>query len=187
MIERQQRARHRLFPDNEALVRACQRGDAVAWSEIVDRYERLVYAVPLKEGLTIDEAADVAQETFATLMISLHQIRQPDRLGWWLMTVARRLSWRERHRDGRAEIDVTSIDLEGDADVGEESVTVQWVFDAIQSLAEPCRALVVSLFFDPAEPSYAEIAVRLGRPLGSVGPLRARCLDRLKNVLEGTP
>jgi DNA-directed RNA polymerase specialized sigma24 family protein len=45
---------------------------------------------------------------------------------------------------------------------------------------------VLSLFFDPSEPSYAEIAVRLGRPLGSVGPLRARCLDRLKSLLDDT-
>lgn len=173
-----------LFPDNRALVRACQAGDALAWSEIVDRYERLVYAIPLKEGLSREQAADVAQETFATLMTSLHRIRQPERLASWLMTVARRLSWRERNRSDRGQVDVSGIDVEDIRSLDDDWTTVEWVYDSIQGLAEPCRSLVVSLFFDPDEPSYAEIAMRLGRPVGSVGPLRARCLDRLRALLE---
>lgn len=185
MIERRTRPHHVLFPDNSALIRACQDGDALAWSEIVDRYQRLVYAIPLKEGLDIDQAADVAQETFTTLMTSLHRIRQPDRLASWLMTVARRLSWRERNRAGCDELDVDAVDVEDGADAGSEWATVEWVYDALQGLSDPCRSLVLSLFFDPAEPSYAEIAMRLGRPVGSVGPLRARCLERLRTLLEG--
>lgn len=185
MIDRRRRTAA-LFPDNAALLRACQDGDAVAWSEIVDRYERLVYAIPLKEGLTFDDAADVTQETFTALMTSLHQIRQPERLGWWLMTVARRLSWRERHRSTNGELDLAGVDVEDESSASDDWATVEWVYDAIESLAEPCRSLVVALFFDPAEPSYAEIAVRLGRPVGSVGPLRARCLQRLRAVLDGT-
>jgi len=183
IVESRRRAQQ-LFPDNTALVTACRNGDAQAWSVIVDRYERLVYAIPIREGLSDEEAADVTQETFATLMASVDRIQRPDRLASWLMTVARRLAWRERHRDSRHALDVASVDVGSDVDVGTESVTVQWVYDAIQSLAEPCRSLVLALFFDPAEPSYAEIAIRLGRPLGSVGPLRARCLHRLRALLE---
>jgi RNA polymerase sigma factor (sigma-70 family) len=182
MVERQRRSAQGLFPDNAALVEACRGGDALAWNEIVDRYERLVYAIARKEGLTPDEAADVAQETFATLIASLDQIQHPDRLGSWLMTVARRLTWRARHDRSRQSVDVDSIEIGVDsADCA--PVDALLVYEAIQGLSDPCRSLVVSLFFDPAEPSYAEIAVRLGRPLGSVGPLRARCLDRLKTAL----
>lgn len=185
VIEPRHLAPDALFPDNASLVQGCRRGDTAAWNTIVDRYERLVYAVPIKEGLSIEEAADVTQETFATLMASLDRIRRPESLASWLMTVARRLSWKERHRESRRNLDVTEFDVGADIDVSAESVEVQWVYDAIQGLAEPCRTLVLSLFFDPAEPSYAEIAVRIGRPLGSVGPLRARCLERLKALLEG--
>lgn len=182
MLKRQPLAPVTPFPDNVALLRGCRSGDPLAWAEIVDRYQRLVYAIPLKEGLTNHEAADVAQETFATLLQSLDTIERPDRLGSWLMTVARRLTWRERHRRERASIDIDTVEMEA-ADVDGDSATVVWVYDAIQSLDEPCKTLVLSLFFDPAEPSYAEIAIRMGRPLGSVGPLRARCLDRLKSHL----
>lgn len=174
----------RLFPDNAALIAGCRNGDAQAWSAIVDRYERLVYAIPIGEGLSPDQAADVAQETFASLMAHVDKIRRPESLASWLMTVARRLSWKERHHIRRDVVDVSTIDLGSDVDLSAESVTVQWVYDAIQGLAEPCRSLVLSLFFDPAEPSYAEIALRLGRPLGSIGPLRARCLERLRTLLE---
>lgn len=184
LTEQRRTAARALFPDNEALVRACQAGDALAWSEIVDRYERLVYAIPLKEGLSFDQAADVAQETFAALMTSMHRIRQPERLASWLMTVARRLSWRERSRAAADRIDIAGIDVLDVGDVSDDWVTVEWVYDSVQGLGEPCRSLVLSLFFDPDEPSYAEIALRLGRPVGSVGPLRARCLDRLRSVLE---
>lgn len=172
-----------LFADNAALLEACRAGDARAWSEIVNRYERLVYAIPLREGLSREEAADVAQETFATLMVSLDRIAQPERLRYWLMTVARRLTWRRRQgRHATAELSPDEGEVEDD--LSSDMVTAIWVYDAIQSLGEPCRTLVVSLFFDPAEPSYAEIAVALGRPLGSIGPLRSRCLERLRSMLE---
>jgi RNA polymerase sigma factor (sigma-70 family) len=184
VVNRQKPLAGESYPDDRSLVRACAAGDAEAWSRIVDRYERLVYAIPLREGLTHHEAADVAQETFAALMTSLGSIRQPERLGSWLMTVARRLTWRERSKAARRTLDLETIDIEAEGDLGAESVNALWVYQAVQSLGEPCRSLVISLFFDPSEPDYAEIAVRLGRPIGSVGPLRARCLDRLRRLLE---
>lgn len=173
-----------LLEDNDELLRRCRTGDSRAWTEIVDRYERLVYAVPLREGLTSEEAVDVVQETFATLLAHLDRIEQPDRLGSWLMTVARRQSWVQRHSDGRRLVDITDADTVTTEELDGDCVRSLWVYEAVRELSEPCRSLVLSLFFDPAEPSYEEIAVRLGRPLGSVGPLRARCLDRLKALLS---
>jgi len=180
----QRRSRQALCCDDAELVLRCREGSARAWAEIVGRYERLVYAIPLKEGLSSEEAADVAQETFAALLAGLDRIKQPDRLGSWLMTVARRLSWAQRNRTGRHTLVLSDVDLGTDEELGADLVRALWVHDAVRQLGEPCRSLVLSLFFDPGEPSYAEIAVRLGRPLGSVGPLRARCLDRLKALLE---
>lgn len=169
--------------DNSSLLEACRNGDTRAWSRIVDRYERLVYAIPLREGLNRDDAADVAQETFAALIGSIDRINDPERLSAWLITVARRLSW---HRQGLIPdtLDVLDVDLATDHDIAGDTAQTSWVYEAIQSLGEPCRSLVIALFFDPGEPSYAEIALRLGRPVGSIGPLRARCLERLRCALE---
>lgn len=171
------------FVDNAQLIAACRTGDHRAWAQIVDRYQRLVYAIPLREGLRRDDAADVAQETFAALVKSLHRIKDPDRLGYWLMTVARRMSWRIRDGQSHAIVDLDQIESDESLTVGDETLEALWVYEAVMHLDDPCRSLVLALFFDPTEPSYGQVALRLGRPLGSIGPLRARCLDRLRDIL----
>lgn len=170
---------------NRALMERCRNGDQTAWSALVDRYERLVFGVAVGEGLSEDLAAEVAQETFGYLIESLDQIDQPERLGSWLMTVARRHAWRVRARDrhGHAQILEDSSPL---ADLTPDLVHALWVYEAVEQLEDPCRSLIRSLFFDPTEPSYSEISVKLGRPLGSIGPLRGRCLERLREILEET-
>jgi RNA polymerase sigma factor (sigma-70 family) len=158
-------------------------GDEVAWARLVSRYERLVYAVALHEGLDAHDAADVTQVVFESLVQSIERIREPERLGYWLMTVARRTSWRRRS--------VRRREVSFDDDALDRAVLVvddQWelavdVFDAIMGLDEPCRSLIVGLFLDPAQPSYQELAAALGMSIGSIGPLRARCLAKLRVLL----
>lgn len=175
---------------NAELIQRCQSGQADAWSELVNRYERLVYAIPIREGLGVDDAAEVAQHTFATLVKELNNIREPARLSSWLMTVARREVWRKRRASADALeelIDPATAEASEPQefdDWTDRHVELAWLYDAIQSLGEPCRSLVFGLFFDPAEPSYAAVAVNIGRPIGSIGPLRSRCLDRLRVILE---
>ena len=60
------------------------------------------------------------------------------------------------------------------------------MFDVIATLGDPCRSLILGLFFDPDEPSYHELADLLDLAVGSIGPLRGRCLSRLRDVLAGS-
>jgi RNA polymerase sigma factor (sigma-70 family) len=166
---------------NGDLLARCAAGDQSAWSEIVSRYERLIFAIPVREGLAPDDAADVTQDTFAALLRSISSVEDPERLGSWLMTVARRLTWHRRHivRANRV------IDAEERDETPHEGlVQALWVYEAIRGLGEPCREMITSLFFDPAEPSYAEIALRMQLPIGSLGPMRSRCLERLRKILD---
>lgn len=171
---------------NAALLAACRAGSTTAWRSLVDRYERLVYAIPLREGLDEDDAADVTQETFAALLRNLDTITDPDRIAHWLMTVARRTTWRCRAGRARRRADTTDVDVLAVEDHSNDMLDALAVHEAIQRLEEPCRSLVLALFFDPREPSYVDIATRLGRPLGSIGPLRGRCIGRLRSALERT-
>jgi RNA polymerase sigma factor (sigma-70 family) len=169
--------------DHDAgLLDACRLGDARAWREVVARYERLVFSIPLRYGLSRDDAADVCQSTFTALLEQLDAVRDGTRLGAWLATVARRHAWRllERTR------------LESGVEPGAEHDPVEpiadaerllWVTDALLALSEACRDLLLALYFDASEPSYAEVAQRLDRPVGSIGPTRARCLRRLREEL----
>jgi RNA polymerase sigma factor (sigma-70 family) len=156
-------------------------GDGRAWDSLVDRYQRLVYAVPLRLGLGPDDAADITQEAFAALLRSLPAISTPSSLGSWLMTVARRLSW--HCITGIAPTVGLTEETQIADDPNDELVLAVWLYEAIESLGEPCASVIRSLFFEPAEPTYSEIARRLGCSIGTVGPLRARCLDRLRQLL----
>src|SRR5687768_13251498 len=81
-------------PSNEELIQACRRGEAAAWEALVARYQRLVYSIPRQAGLDEDRSAEVFQRVFEKLIEHLNRIEQPDRIGAWLATTARREMWR---------------------------------------------------------------------------------------------
>ena len=81
-------------PTDRELLKACREGDESAWEVLVDRYQRLIYAIPRRAGLDEDQASEVFQEVFATLLQKLDDITEPDRLHAWLVTTARRKTWR---------------------------------------------------------------------------------------------
>jgi RNA polymerase sigma factor (sigma-70 family) len=163
------------------LVAACRQGDQAAWELLVRRYERLIFSVALRNGVTRDEAADITQMTFVALLESLGRLREDERLASWLMSVARRLAWRQRRRSERERGFVPDVGGMDDLIAAWERVAV--VQEGLQRLGSRCRDLLLALYFDPAEPSYAEVARRLGRSAGGIGPMRARCLRRLRALL----
>lgn len=172
------------------LLRRCREGDEDAWAELVSRYERLVFGVATHEGLTVEDAADVTQTVFEALFISLPELRDDDRLSSWLFAVARRQAWRVRERSGRERLSAATVDgadrlplWVSQQDATDEVERSLWLHEALQELGEPCRSLLIALYFDPSGPSYAEVALRLGRPIGSIGPSRARCLEHLRVML----
>jgi RNA polymerase sigma factor (sigma-70 family) len=173
------------------LIRSCRKGDARAWQRVVEKYERLVYSVPLNYGLSHEDAADVAQTTFTILIKSFHTLSDDSPLGSWLATVARRHTWRlldrKRREDTSEYEDVAESAVsvsKGDTESAEQWELTEWVHHGLSLIGEPCRELLLALFFDPTEPSYAEVAKRLNIPVGSIGPTRARCLQRLTKALK---
>lgn len=181
---------HSLLPDNELIAR-CRNGDASAWEQLLKSYERLVFSIPLSYGLTREEAADVTQYTFTALIQALDTLAPDSRLGPWLATVARRYSWRvlqllrrQSHDDLEA-LDAAAVLVDRESSTPlERWELVEWIHSGLGRLSERCRALLVALYFEGNEPGYAEVAARLGLPLGSIGPTRARCLEQLRRVLR---
>jgi len=164
--------------DSDLLV-GCRAGDRAAWDRLVSRYERLLFSVAMRNGLSREDAADVTQTTFIALLDSIMTIREDEKLASWLMTVARRHAWRMRRREPQAS-------LQDDTVMTDEIVDWEQVadlHDGLRQLGSPCQDLLHALYFDPREPSYAQVASRLGRAVGSLGPLRARCLTKLRAIL----
>ncbi len=173
---------------DQDLIQACRKGDARAWERVLERYERLVYSIPLHYGLPGEDAADLVQITFTILLQSLDNLQENTHLAAWLSTVARRHTWRllERRRREQAAPDEDLAEMEwvGGADEHPERwERLEWITAGLSRLGDRCRELLLALYFDPLEPTYEEVALRLAMPVGSIGPTRSRCLERLKRHL----
>jgi RNA polymerase sigma factor (sigma-70 family) len=167
-------------PNDAALIAGCRRGHSESWDQLVRRYERLVYSVALRSGLNPSDASDVTQASFIALLDACGSLREDERVAAWLVTVARRKAWRIVRRQSResphAEVPAQSPDQLPWEDIAT-------LHAALLQLANPCRELLLALYFDPERPSYAEIATRFGRSIGGIGPMRGRCLDRIRALL----
>ena len=164
------------------LLRGARDGQAECWDQLVRRYQGLVFSVAVRTGLRRVDAADVTQATFIAFLEASHRLRDDERVAAWLVTVARRKSWRVLRRLSR-EVPYESLPEVAD-DQAARWERISMVHAALQQLPGPCRDLLVALYLDPSEPSYAEIAARLNRSIGGIGPMRGRCLGRVRALLE---
>jgi RNA polymerase sigma factor (sigma-70 family) len=181
-LDRPQIAADHSGSTDHQLLRRCAAGDERAWDQVVERYERLVFSVALKNGVSREDAADITQLTFVALLDSIEVLREDGSLPSWLMTVARRQAWRVRRRTHREQpLPAEEIQL-GATEEDYERVAV--VHGALARLGTRCRLLLYALFFDPDDPPYADIADRLECAVGSIGPQRARCLHRMRALLQ---
>jgi len=173
------------------LISACIAGQSWAWDALVDRYKGLIYSIALRSGLTQEDAADVFQTVFAHLLQHLTTIREPQGLAAWLITATKRECWRmlrKRQREPAAsEVPLIQTTARGWAEsVQSEENLLAWhgfIHEALAQIGERCRQMLTLLYLEPEEPSYDEISARLGLPRGSIGPTRARCLAKMRDLL----
>lgn len=177
---------------DERLVARCLEGDARAWASLVRRYERLVYAVARGYRLEPDDVADVFQEVFAALVRGLPRLRDARSLCRWLSSTTERIALatalrrrRERARDAGPVAERADLSAEAEPAGAElEAVEAQMrVRLALQWLGAACRSLLEALYYRDPAPGYREISLELGVPIGSIGPTRARCLEKLQRQL----
>lgn len=170
------------------LVDRCAEGEDLAWDVLVRRYRRLACAVPRRAGLSDEETEEVFQQTFARLAEGIGRIRDRQRIRAWIVTTSRRLSIDAIRRHGNPEVATDSETLSENPatsplppDVLEEAERQHLVRHALLGLGDRCRRLLTLLFYHSSEqpPSYDTVSRELGIPIGSIGPTRARCLERL--------
>lgn len=205
----------RRFERDDLLLERCRAGDAAAWDVLVARYRRLVWSVILEARLSPEASEDAFQQVFAALVEHIDGIRDAGALPHWLITTAKRSTWRIAAKSRRErELGTAGRGEGGDRDPAERGdprdpasapddrvdpaeltrlTERQTVRDALERLGGKCRDLLEALFSAPGEPNYTGIAERLGIRVGSIGPTRARCLEKLGVILgrlgfgEGKP
>ena len=168
------------------LVAAASRGDQGAWGELVERYAGLVRAVARSFRLPNADVADVFQTVWLRFAEHIDRLRDPERAGAWLASTARNECIRLVRASGRVVVTDDFEDRPGDlGGVDQELLRAERRSElraAFPHLSEPCRRLFGAFMTDPP-PTYEEVSTRLGMPVGSIGPTRGRCLERLRRLL----
>jgi RNA polymerase sigma factor (sigma-70 family) len=186
-----------LNPSDKSLLQSCLNGDRQAWDRLILRYERLVYNIALRAGLSQEDCADVFQDVCLLLMNNLDKLTDDYNVAGWLTTTTRweclrvlkdkkrTASFTEmKGEDGSSPVDhspaTDPLPLESLLSLEQE----QAVRIAMEELGESCRRLLELLYQTDPRPSYGEVARQFDIAEGAVGPKRARCLITLRKILR---
>lgn len=180
---------------DEELILACRAGDESSWQELVLRYQRLIYTVARRAGLDEDAASDVLQQVFTILVRYLDRIERPAQIHAWLVTTARRETLkilRDKKVTGTISVDEPPGESKPAFDLPDHSPLPDELLIRLEmehrvrlevaALDQRCRELLTLLFYSTPS-TYSEIAQILGISEGSIGPTRARCLQKLQEKM----
>ncbi len=180
--------------DRERLVTAMIAGDEAAWRTYVAEYGGLIRAVAAYFGLHGDDRDDLFQITCLAALKSIGSLRKPSRLASWTYNVAWRaaIDWKRRRKREERTLDPSRPlrpEPAAKASIGEDELIrleeELHLYQALEAIDVRCRRMLTALYLENPRVSYAELAERLGMPVGSIGPVRARCLQQVQRLFLG--
>jgi RNA polymerase sigma factor (sigma-70 family) len=172
-------------PSVIALVTRAAGDDQQAWDELIERYAPLVWAICTRYRLSNHDIEDVGQSVWLLLVEQLGKLREPAALPGWLATTTKRECLRVVTATRKSQQLGSTVDdaLIADERAIDEEILIAERNAALRTgfaeLPPHGQRLLAMLFRDPPC-SYSEISATLGIPIGSIGPQRARCLERLR-------
>ncbi|MEV6805086.1 RNA polymerase sigma factor [Streptomyces sp. NPDC017248] len=179
-----------------ALVQSAVDGDAAAWKALVEGLSPLVWSVVRAHRLSDADGHEVFQTVWFRFAQHLGRIREPDKAGSWLASTARheclkvlkglaRLTLTDDPRvlDRASEERTPEESLIDSEEAADRAERIRRLWQELDALGERCRQLLRVLMTSPP-PSYGEISAALGIAVGSIGPLRQRCLRRLRARMD---
>lgn len=173
--------------DNE-LIGRCLRRDEAAWRELIHRYRRLIYSIPV--AYRFADPDEIFQTVAVKLFRNLGKLKKRESLGAWITITARRecLAAKKRQQRSQPLEDHPEVEFAQDPpDVAQALHDLECehtLLTAMEKLDALCRALLRALYVEDPTPPYKEVAERLQRPIGSLGPTRGRCLGKLREYYE---
>jgi RNA polymerase sigma factor (sigma-70 family) len=174
-------------PSVTDLVMGARNGEKQAWDALVERYAPLIWSICRRYRLSGADADDVGQNVWLKLVDQLGRLRDPAALPGWLATTTRRECLRVLRAAGRTGaggfvLDAGNLPDEHAGKAEDELLLAERnaaLRAALADLPADCQRLLALLVAEPPVP-YAEISARLGIPVGSIGPTRGRCLEKLR-------
>lgn len=182
----------RVVVEKQALadvVTSAAQGDQEAWEHLSKRFGQMILAIARNHRLGDADIGEVFQTTWLRLVENIARIEQPDRIGAWLATTARReslriirgkarMAYNDLAADQLPDLNIPSVET---ALLREEGSAI--VQQAYAKLPPRCQRLLGLLAMSDL-PSYQDISKLLNMPIGSIGPTRGRCLDHLRRLLH---
>jgi RNA polymerase sigma factor (sigma-70 family) len=176
------------FSDSR-LIQDCLNGNEAAWSALIGKYKNLIFSIPVRYGFSEEDSADIFQAVSMDLLAELSSLREPNALAGWLIQVTRNKCFHRKQAQQRQKLqEVDDLDSyaspEEPKDFALQVQQEQMLREALLALSPRCQRLVRMLFFEmPARP-YQQVAKELDLASGSIGFIRKRCLDKLRQRLE---
>jgi RNA polymerase sigma factor (sigma-70 family) len=166
------------------LVARCRQGDQAAWSELVSRFSRYVYAIAVQAfRLSEHDAEDVFQECFTRVYEHLDRLRDDQALRPWIGQLTRRLCIDKLRASSREQLTDDELEPAGAEDTVSTLDDALTVHEALTELPEHCREILDRFF--ARDESYRAIGDALELPAGTIASRISRCLAKLRQVLEG--
>jgi RNA polymerase sigma factor (sigma-70 family) len=177
-------------------VAAYRAGDREPLAGLVEKVTPLLWRTVRAQGAGREQAQDVVQNVWLTLVRDIETIRDPHATLQWLLVTARRAAWRavRRTRDEMVRTEQDELVTEWLAAPGDQAPDAAVTRDErdralwrhVAALPERCRQLL-SLVAMVDRPDYTVVSRTLGMPVGSIGPTRGRCLAKLRLALAADP
>lgn len=174
--------------EDARLIKDCLLGNESAWSVLISKYKNLIFSIPVKYGLSREDAADIFQSVCLDLLNDLSKIRNHGALAGWLIRVTYNKCFHRKKDTDRyipGEPLETNIPME---DVPEtillEVQREQLLRNGLRQLSSRCQQLIQMLFFEFPSRPYQEVAKSLNLATGSIGFIRGRCLEKLRQALQ---
>ncbi|MBZ5665116.1 MAG: sigma-70 family RNA polymerase sigma factor [Acidobacteriia bacterium] len=171
------------------LVEECLQGKEAAWSALIAKYKNLIFSIPVRYGFSEEDSADIFQAVCMDLLTQLSSLRESNALAGWLIQVTRNKCFHRKQAQQHLKVqEIDDLDSyaspEEPADLALQVQREQMLREALLDLSPRCQRLMHMLFFEvPARP-YQQVAQDLELAEGSIGFIRRRCLNKLRDRLE---
>jgi RNA polymerase sigma factor (sigma-70 family) len=173
------------------LVRGCLDGSEDDWNLLIDKYKNLIFSIPIRYGLSREEAADIFQMVCLDLIQNLAKVKDAKALPKWVMQVTAHkcFHWKRQNArmvsgdDEETRLPESSVVAQAEISLREVEEE-QMLREARASLPTRCQELIHMLFYEEPKRPYQQVAESLGLATGSIGLLRQKCLDSLRERLD---
>ena len=175
------------------LVRECLDGNQDAWCTLVLRYKNLIFSIPIRFGLSREEATDVFQSVCSGLISELPRLQESGGLSKWLLTVTSHACYHKKHKDEQVHDNANEINLwfhnampSEAREIVQKTEREQAVREAISKILPRDQEIIRKVFFEQSRRRFEEVAREIGPDTGSIGFSRQRVLGRIRSKLRGT-